>query len=103
MSQGLKVHVVVKVIGPPDRVDALLDGLRAGGVSADVRDALRSGTVAPELAARARAEVEAARAALPGPPPRTSADADALDVLARQLGLAERTGQPLALVDVPGH
>jgi hypothetical protein len=103
MSQGVRVHSIVRLIGPPERLERFLDDVARHGVSEDVLQALRAGEVAPELAERARRELAAARPALDGAEHRTVQDRDIFDVLDEHLGLSTRLAQPLTVVDVPGY
>lgn len=103
MSQGVRVHSIVRLIGPPDRLERFLDAVAEHGVSEVVLEALRAGEVPPDLAERARRELAAARPALDGADLRTVKERDIFDVLDEHLGLSTRLGQPLTVVDVPGY
>lgn len=103
MSQGLRVHSIVRLIGPPERLERFLDDVGPLGVSEDVLQALRAGEVPPDLAEQARSELAAARPALDGREHRTVQDRDVFDVFDEHLGLAARLGHPLTVVDVPGY
>jgi hypothetical protein len=102
MSQGLRVHAVVRVIGPPELLESFLAAVESH-VSPEVLSALRDGVVPADLAERAREELAAARAALPDVELRTVQDKDVFEMFDRQLDFAARRGHALNVVDVPGY
>jgi hypothetical protein len=103
MSKGLRVHSIVRLLGPPERLQEFLDAVAPHGVSEDVLEALRAGELPVDMAERAQRELAAARPALDGAELRTVQDRDMFDVFDEHLGLAARLGMPLTVEDVPGY